>query len=175
MRCLSNTSAGLRRSARIRRSPVGCVVVAALFASFVVQSEAGQVAAARAGVPRAAARVLPAVVSVSTRVIERDQSKNQLTASRGLGSGVIVDRRGYILTNHHVIDGAIEIKVTLSDERVFRATLVGADPLTDLAVLKIDGKDLSVAALGMSFGLPRPSPVPLTPPDPNAYHDWMIW
>jgi S1-C subfamily serine protease len=103
-------------------------------------------------VPRLVSRTLPAVVSITTRQIEHDQF-NQTVATRGLGSGVIVDRRGYILTNDHVIDGAQEIKVTLTDERTFRAVLVGADRFTDLAVLKINATRLPVATLGDSAKL----------------------
>ena len=57
----------------------------------------------------------------------------------GIGSGVIISPDGYIVTNNHVVDGATDIKVTLSDRRILTAKLVGADPLTDLAVIKIDG------------------------------------
>jgi len=106
----------------------------------------------RSDVPRVVARLLPAVVSITTRRIERDQF-NQPVPTRGLGSGVIVDTRGHILTNSHVVEGAEEIKVTLSDERSFRAKLVGADAFTDLAVLKIDGKNLPTAPLGDSARL----------------------
>ena len=69
---------------------------------------------------------------------------------RGLGSGVIVSADGYILTNHHVIDGAEEIKVDLSDNRNFDTTLIGSDPPSDLAVLKIDAQKLSALALANS-------------------------
>jgi len=69
---------------------------------------------------------------------------------KGLGSGVIVSKEGYILTNNHVVEGADELKVTLSDKRAFEAKVVGRDPLTDLAVVKIEGKDLPVAKLGDS-------------------------
>src|SRR6202795_845612 len=58
--------------------------------------------------------------------------------ARSTGSGVIVDARGYILTNAHVVESAAEIEVRLSDDRKFAATLVGRDPKTDLAVVKID-------------------------------------
>jgi serine protease Do len=70
---------------------------------------------------------------------------------RSLGSGVIVDKRGYILTNNHVIERADEIEVRLSDKRKLKATVVGKDPKTDLAVIKVDAtKDLPVATLGDS-------------------------
>jgi serine protease Do len=68
-----------------------------------------------------------------------------------LGSGVIVDKRGYILTNNHVIEQADQIEVRLSDKRKFQASVMGRDPKTDLAVIKIEaGNDLPVAALGNS-------------------------
>lgn len=70
---------------------------------------------------------------------------------RSLGSGVIVDKRGYILTNNHVVEKAEEIEVRLSDRRKFKGTVVGKDPKTDLAVIKIEAKDdLPVARLGDS-------------------------
>ncbi len=67
-----------------------------------------------------------------------------------LGSGVIVLAQGYILTNDHVIDGAQEIQVALSDGRNVKAQLVGADPETDLAVLKVDLQDLPAVTFGVS-------------------------
>jgi S1-C subfamily serine protease len=103
-------------------------------------------------VPRIVARALPAVVSITTRQIEYDQF-NQPASTRGLGSGFLLDRVGHVLTNHHVVEGAEEIKVALTDGRVFRATVVGADRFNDLAVLKIDGKDLPVLRLGASAKL----------------------
>ena len=78
-------------------------------------------------------RAAPAVVNVYNRALN-GTSHNQLT----LGSGVIMDQRGYILTNKHVINDADQIIVALQDGRVFEALLVGSDTLTDLAVLKIN-------------------------------------
>jgi Do/DeqQ family serine protease len=67
-----------------------------------------------------------------------------------LGSGVIVTTDGYILTNHHVVDGAEKIKVDLNDDRTLDAKVVGLDPPSDIAVLKIDASSLPVLALGDS-------------------------
>src|SRR5580692_4101342 len=69
---------------------------------------------------------------------------------KALGSGVIVSPEGYILTNNHVIDGATDVRVTLSDKREFQAHIVGADPKTDVAVLKIDAKNLAPITIGDS-------------------------
>ncbi|MEI4878556.1 S1C family serine protease, partial [Klebsiella pneumoniae] len=70
-----------------------------------------------------------------------------------LGSGVIVAPDGYILTNNHVIAHASDIQVLLPDKRTFKAKVVGADPQTDVAVVKIAAKDLPTAALGDSSTL----------------------
>jgi serine protease Do len=69
---------------------------------------------------------------------------------RGLGSGVIVSPDGYILTNHHVIDGAEEITIEMSDRKTVNAKLIGSDPPSDLAVLKIEMTGLPVAPMGNS-------------------------
>jgi len=70
--------------------------------------------------------------------------------SSALGSGVIVSENGYILTNNHVVQGADEIKIVLSDKREFKGKIVGSDPKTDLAVVKIDAKDLPTIQIGSS-------------------------
>jgi serine protease Do len=69
---------------------------------------------------------------------------------KSLGSGVIVSPEGYILTNNHVVDGATEVKVTLYDKREFDAKIIGTDPKTDVAVLKIDASSLKPVTLGDS-------------------------
>lgn len=71
----------------------------------------------------------------------------------GLGSGVIIDPEGYILTNEHVVSGAEKITVTLSDGREFKAEIKGKDARADLAIIKINAKDLPVAVLGDSDDL----------------------
>ncbi len=69
---------------------------------------------------------------------------------RGGGSGIIISKDGYILTNNHVVKDAIEVKVGLYDRREFDAKIIGADPLTDIAVIKINADNLAVAYLGDS-------------------------
>jgi serine protease Do len=113
----------------------------------------------------------PAIVSIqSTQVVKVQMSPffsdpffrqffgNQAQIPReqrehALGSGVLVSADGYILTNNHVIENATSIKVLLSDTRTFTAKVVGADPQTDVAVVKIEGKDLPTASLGDSSTL----------------------
>jgi serine protease Do/serine protease DegQ len=104
-----------------------------------------------------------AVVSVySTRIVREQMAINPLfrqyfgdlpereSRQEGLGSGVIVSPDGYILTNNHVIEGADELKVTLADDRDFPARIVGTDPKTDVAVLKIEAEGLPVLTLADS-------------------------
>jgi serine protease Do len=69
---------------------------------------------------------------------------------QSLGSGVIVSPEGYILTNNHVVDGATDVNVTLSDKRELKAKIIGTDPKTDVAVLKIDGSNFHAITLGDS-------------------------
>jgi serine protease Do len=88
-----------------------------------------------------AKRVEPSVVSIVR------PSRHGLD---GQGSGVIVDKAGYVITNSHVVDGAQSIQVRLSDRRTAEASVVGADPLTDIAVLKIDESNLIAAEWGDS-------------------------
>jgi S1-C subfamily serine protease len=71
----------------------------------------------------------------------------------GVGSGFVYDANGWILTNRHVVDGADKLTVQLNDTRVFDAKVVGIDTLTDLAIVKIDAKELTAAPLGSSGDL----------------------
>jgi len=80
-------------------------------------------------------------------------SQPQNRMEHGLGSGVIISPDGYIVTNNHVIDGAVDIRVTMSNREVLPAKLVGADPLTDLAVIKVNATNLPSVPWGNSADL----------------------
>ena len=81
------------------------------------------------------------------------QQQREMPAQQASGSGVIISTDGYIVTNNHVIDKAQQIQVVLNDKREFDATLVGTDPNTDIALLKIDASDLPVILMGNSDDL----------------------
>jgi serine protease Do len=140
-----------------------------------------------------AARVTPAIVNVAvtskTKVDEQAQSQipddmrqffgpgfnfnfprqqQGPQIEHGIGSGVIISPDGYIVTNNHVVEGAVDMRVTMSDRRALPAKLIGTDPLTDLAVIKIEGSNFpsvpwgdatklrpgqTVLAFGNPFGL----------------------
>jgi Do/DeqQ family serine protease len=108
--------------------------------------------------------VQKAVVSIYSKKIIRQRVTNPLfrqlfpnlpdqertSELEGLGSGVIVTANGYILTNNHVVEGADELKVSLADDREFVAKVIGADPKTDIAVVKIEADKLPVVTLADS-------------------------
>jgi serine protease Do len=124
-----------------------------------------------------AARVTPAIVNVAvtSKTKPDEQAKVEIPddmrrffgpgfgfnfprpqspqVEHGIGSGVIVSPDGYIVTNNHVVEGAVDLRVTMSDRRVLPAKLIGTDPLTDLAVLKIDGHNLPNVPWGDSTTL----------------------
>lgn len=106
-------------------------------------------------------KVTPSIVQIEVnaevKTSERDlffffpfKEFNIPKEQRGSGSGVIISDDGYIITNNHVVDNANKITVSLHDKRKFEAEIIGADPLTDLAVIKIDAKNLIAAYLGNS-------------------------
>ncbi len=96
-------------------------------------------------------KVKPSVVAINTKTVT--YFFNQPFTQEGAGSGWIIDNKGYIVTNNHVVEGAQSITVTLDDGRTFPATIVGSDFLTDLAVVKIDAKNLVEASGGDSAEL----------------------
>ena len=79
-----------------------------------------------------------------------DNREREMPKRRGSGSGVIMTEDGYIITNNHVIDNASEVEVLLNDNSTYKATVEGADPTTDIAVLKIDAKNLPIVEFGDS-------------------------
>ena len=117
---------------------------------------------------RAAASTVNAVVSIKSTTMQQQRSSGSMEEELfryffgqgrrdytpqprvGMGSGVIISEDGYIVTNNHVIDQANKIEVTLNDKRSFEATLIGSDPVTDLALLKIDAEKLPIVRFGDS-------------------------
>jgi serine protease Do len=119
-------------------------------------------ASRRTAITDAVARVAPAVVTVQTEAIERVPAdafeqffggRSGQRSAAGIGSGFIFRADGAIVTNAHVVAGATRISVALRDGTTFPARLIGIDETNDLAVLKIDARDLPVAPLGSSTNL----------------------
>ena len=157
----------LMRSNKFYRGKPVNIVFSLLLVVFSVASVSAQVI--QASYADLVTRVSPAVVTI--RSTERGRQAQQFPFMddpnfreffgdrlpqqpprrvQGMGSGVIVSPDGYILTNHHVVDGALEIRVETTDNRTYMAKLVGSDPPSDLAVLKIEGQGLSTIPLGNS-------------------------
>lgn len=101
------------------------------------------------------------------------QRPQQPQLEHGIGSGIIISPDGYIVTNNHVVDGAVQIRVTLNDRRVLNAKLVGTDKLTDLAVIKVDAHDLPSIAWGDSTKL-KPGQTVLAFGSPFGYFQFSV-
>jgi S1-C subfamily serine protease len=99
----------------------------------------------------AASKVSPSVVKITTSGQTSDPFSSGST--QGIGSGIIYDAGGWIVTNHHVVTGATSLKVELKDGRSFDGTVYGVDTLTDLAIVKINATGLDAATLGSSDAL----------------------
>jgi serine protease Do len=97
-------------------------------------------------------KVNPAVASIVVGTVTYDWW-GQSVPSEQAGSGIIIDKKGYIVTNNHVVEGATGITVSLPDGRSFNATLVGSDSATDLAIIKIEGDNLPTASFGNSSAM----------------------
>ncbi len=100
-------------------------------------------------VVRAAKAVGPSVVGITNKAVARDWFNNPVE-TEGVGSGVIFRSDGYIVTNNHVVSNAKELIVSLADGRTLKGKLIGTDEVTDLAVVKVDAKDLPAATFGDS-------------------------
>ncbi|PMQ02395.1 MAG: serine protease [Dictyoglomus sp. NZ13-RE01] len=97
-------------------------------------------------------KVMPAVVNISTVTLVEDFFFG-VTPVSGVGSGFIIDPKGYIITNYHVVEGAKKIDVTLGENKKYKGRLVGYDKRSDLAVIKIDGDNFPYLPLGNSDNL----------------------
>ena len=156
-------------------SVVGATLAGGANPAVTLKLADGNEAPSRIGFAPVVKRVLPAVVNISSsKVVQTptgfsgqlpndplfrqffgDDSSGRFNMPReqreqGLGSGVIVSPNGYILTNNLVVDGASDIRVTLSDKRELKAKVIGTDPKTDIAVVKIDATELPSITIGDS-------------------------
>lgn len=119
----------------------------------------------RTAIVEAVERVRESVVNIQGRKLVRSETPDASGGEpfrqvNGMGTGVIIDDRGYILTNYHVVENVESIQVTLADRRSFIARLIANDPVTDLAVIKIDtGGPLAVIPCGISSDLMPGEPV----------------
>lgn len=128
--------------------------------NFANYSNEASLAAAVPEFTQAAAAVTPAVVHIKTTYTASSSRRNPIeelfggprssSPSRASGSGVLISAEGYIVTNNHVVENASAIEVILPDRRSFSGRLIGRDPSTDLALIKVEGSNLPVVALGNS-------------------------
>lgn len=118
------------------------------------QNEAKLSSARNTPIVQAAKKVGPAVVGITNKALVRDYFNRTQLVEQGSGSGVIYSKDGLIATNNHVVEGAQEIVVSLSDGKTYTGKVLGTDPTTDLAVVKIEtNEDLPVAEFGDSDSL----------------------
>ena len=177
-------------------------VHAASYASPLDDSSVSSLVSLDNAVEAVAARVTPAVVNVSvtSRATSDQETSNdqdsgispneippglrrffgpfgggqqQQQIEHGIGSGIIISPDGYIITNNHVVEGAMQIRVTLNDRRVLTAKLIGTDKLTDLAVIKVNEKNLPCIAWGDSTKL-HPGQTVLAFGSPFGYFQFSV-
>jgi serine protease Do len=173
---------------RERARAIGALLAVLLVSPLTALSVSAQAPAAPPAIPgalpesypwmRLAETLTPAVVNVRTtadgaRGAEmlpepfrrplppegRERTPERPRPVRGLGSGFVIDPAGYIVTNHHVVDSAKAVEVTLSDGRTLPAKLVGSDPETDIALIKVEATGLPAIPLGSSSALRVAEPV----------------
>jgi serine protease Do len=159
------------------KPPAARAAVAAPAAAPLDDNSVGALLSLDQAMETLAARVTPAIVNVAVTSRSKEAAEQQLPddlqqffgpgfgqgfgprgrpqprIEHGIGSGVIISPEGYIVTNNHVIDGAVDIRVTMSNRKILKAKLIGTDPLTDLAVIKVDGGSLPSIPWGDSTAL----------------------
>lgn len=148
---------GPENTLAVIEAPAGLPGVAAPAGSFAAAAKAASAAVVSINTSKAAARN-PNMDDPWFRFFFGDQG-GQSEPQVGLGSGVIVSPNGYILTNNHVVEGADDIEVILNDTRKAKAKIIGTDPETDLAILKIELDKLPIIVLGSSDTLQVGDPV----------------
>jgi serine protease Do len=172
---LAGGMAGSAVTAKTGRTPFGAGSTIPMWITASSPVQNGQVSFAN-GFSAVAAKDIPSVVNIASTKVVRSQEGQQLMPffsdpffrqffgdhfapqqqmpreerEHSLGSGVIVSSDGYILTNNHVVEGASEIKVTTADKHEYKARVIGTDPRTDIAVLKVEAKDLPAIVFGDS-------------------------
>ncbi len=104
-------------------------------------------------VVQAVKNVSPAIVGITNKAYMRDNFDQRVLVEQGVGSGVVFDANGYIATNNHVVDGAQTLTVSFADGRTMDGKVVGTDPATDLAVVKVDATGLPAVYFGDSDSL----------------------
>jgi serine protease Do len=139
-----------------RLAPHNCSAIVALLA--LVAAASASPAAVNSNrytaIVKAVEEAKAAVVNIHGRKTVRSEAVSDAKQVNGMGTGIVLDPRGYIITNFHVIDGVSNIQVTLSDEKSYSARLIAHDPKTDLAVIKIESREpLPVIRLGTSSDL----------------------
>ena len=156
MRPTSLASPGLLALKLLAMVGIACSILA------VLPSAADASNRRRTPIVEAVERARPAIVNIhGQKTIEAGGDSLERTKRvNGMGTGVIIDERGYIITNHHVIEGVRQIQVTLADQRTYVARLVARDPQTDLAIIKIKApKTLPLITIGTSSDLMPGEPV----------------
>ena len=148
------TSASTPSSASLAASTSATTTSAAAAQTSSVSGSATAGDSLVTAVRTASQTVRPAVVQITNQQqVQTGQFNQPFVVPAGVGSGIIYDNQGHILTNNHVVEGAQQLLVSLPDKRSLQATLVGADPQTDLAVIQVQGDNLPTAQLGDSTQL----------------------
>ncbi len=150
-------------SSRLRRCSAFVIVACAINLAALASNDASELR--RTPIVKAVQNAAPSVVNIhGHKTMQSTPTEPGEVAGpkrvNGMGTGVVIDQRGYIITNHHVIDGVRRIQVTLSDRRTFTAKLIAHDPQTDLAIIKISRpQPMPLISIGTSSDLLAGEPV----------------